>query len=99
MSLVSSIKNKEDPENYRPVSLFSVPETFVEQIVPEKTSKHVKDSKMVGSSQGGFMQEKSCLSNMMAFYSEMIGSVDARRAVNFILSLISLLIVSPITSL
>ncbi|PKU40014.1 rna-directed dna polymerase from mobile element jockey- hypothetical protein [Limosa lapponica baueri] len=74
-------KDKEDPGNHRAVSLMSVLGKVVEQTILETISKHMKDSKMVGSSQHGFMKEKSCLSNLMVFYSEMIGSVDARRAV------------------
>lgn len=36
---------------------------------------------MIGSSQHGFMKEKLCLANPIAFYNEMNGVVDEGRAV------------------
>ncbi|KFV77602.1 hypothetical protein N308_11331, partial [Struthio camelus australis] len=38
---------KEDPGNYRPVSLPSIPAKVVEQLILEAISKHVEDKKVI----------------------------------------------------
>lgn len=56
----------------------------MEQITPEAISKRIKDKKVIGSSQHGFMKTKSCLTNLIAFYDEMTSLVDKGRAVDSI---------------
>lgn len=71
-------------ENYRPVSLISIPAKVTEQIFPETISKHTKDKKVNGSSHYGFMKGKSCLSNLTVFCDSMTVLVNERRAVNVV---------------
>ena len=51
------------------------------QINPVTIFKGMKDKKMTGSRQHGFMKEKSCLINCLAFYDEMTCLVGEGRAV------------------
>lgn len=44
---------KEDPKNYRLVSLTSIPGMVMEQLTLETLSEHVKDKKVMGSGQRG----------------------------------------------
>ena len=66
---------KEDQGNCRPVSLPSILGKVMEQLILGTISRHMKDKKVIRSSQYGFTKGTSCLTNLIAFYEEMPGLV------------------------
>ncbi|GAB0186703.1 mitochondrial enolase superfamily member 1 [Grus japonensis] len=56
----------------------------MEQLILETISRHIKDKKIITSSQHGFTKGKSCLTNLINFQDEMTGLVDEGRAVNIV---------------
>jgi len=54
---------KEDPGNYRLVSLTFMPGKVMEQLILETISRYVKGKKVIRSSEHGFTKGKSCLTN------------------------------------
>jgi len=75
---------KEDPGNYRPVNLTSIPGNMMEQLNLELIIKQVEEKQAIRSSQNGFTKGKSCLTNLIAFYNGMTGWVDEGRAVDVV---------------
>ncbi|GAB0179576.1 mitochondrial enolase superfamily member 1 [Grus japonensis] len=84
VTLVFKKGKKEDPGNYRPVSLTSIPEKVMEQLILKVISKPVEEKKVIRSGQHGFTKGKSCLTNLMAFCDGMTGWVDEGRAVDVV---------------
>jgi len=64
---------KEDPGNYRPVSLASIPGKVMEPLILDIFTKRVEEKKVIRSSQHEFTKGKSCLTNLIAFYDGMTG--------------------------
>ncbi|RMC17991.1 hypothetical protein DUI87_04867 [Hirundo rustica rustica] len=60
----------EDPRNYRPVSLTSVPGKLKEKIILGGTEEDMNDNAVVGHNQHSFMRCKSCLSNLISSYDK-----------------------------
>jgi len=75
---------KDDPGNYRPVNLTSIPGKMIEQLILEVVIKQVGEKKVIRSSQHGFTKGKSCLTNLIAFYDDMTIWVDEGRAVDVV---------------
>ncbi|CAM4394715.1 unnamed protein product [Caretta caretta] len=75
---------KENPGNYTPVSLTSVPGKIMEQVLKESVLKHLEERKVIRNSQHGFTMGKSCLTNLIAFYDKITGSVDEGKAVDML---------------
>ncbi|GAB0209550.1 hypothetical protein GRJ2_003420700 [Grus japonensis] len=75
---------KEDPGNYRAITLTSVPGKVMEQIILSAIMQHIQDTQVIRPSQHGFMKGRSCLTNRISSYDQVIHSVDEGKAVDVV---------------
>ncbi|KAK4827718.1 LOW QUALITY PROTEIN: hypothetical protein QYF61_021018 [Mycteria americana] len=75
---------KEDPGNYRPVSLASVPGKLMEHIILSAITRHVEDNQGIKPSQHGFRKGRSCLTNLISFYDKVTHLMDEGKAVDVV---------------
>ena len=69
---------KTEPLNYRPVSLTSVVGKLCEKVIKEKWVKYLEENEIITAKQFGFRQGKSCVTNLLSFYTRIIDRVDKR---------------------
>ncbi|KAJ7421298.1 RNA-directed DNA polymerase from mobile element jockey-like protein [Willisornis vidua] len=79
---IGSKSRKEDPGNYRPVSLTSVPGKIMEKIILGSIEKYLEDNAVTGHSQHGFLRGKSCLPNLISFYGKVTHLAGQGKPVN-----------------
>ena len=70
--------NKEEPLNYRPVSLTSVVAKISERIIKDQWVKYLEDNNILTEKQFGFRKGRSCATNLISFYSRVIDVVQER---------------------
>ncbi|GAB0180000.1 mitochondrial enolase superfamily member 1 [Grus japonensis] len=74
---------REDPGNYRPVSLTSVPGKILKFILGT-IERHLKNNAVIKHSQHGFTKGKSYLSNFLSFYDKVTHLVDEGKVVDVV---------------
>ncbi|KAK4828548.1 hypothetical protein QYF61_027517 [Mycteria americana] len=75
---------KEDPGNYRPVSLPLVPGKVMEQLILSAITQHIQDNHVIRPSQHGFRKGRSCLTNLISFYDKVTCLVDEEKAMDIV---------------
>ena len=70
--------SKMEPLNYRPVSLTSVIGKLCEMIIKDRWVQYLEDKEIITDRQFGFRKGRSCITNLLSFYTRVIDTVDER---------------------
>ena len=65
-----------DPANYRPVSLTSVPCKIMESMIKVRMTKFIENNNLLSTHQHGFIQHRSCLTNLLEAMESWTESLD-----------------------
>lgn len=76
---------KEDPENYRSVTLTSSSgKVLTEQILLSANMRRVLDDKGIRLNQNGLRKDRFCLTDLVTFYDQVTCLVDQGKAVDVV---------------
>ena len=76
--------SKNNPSNYRPISLTSIPCKVMESIIKDGVVNYLLRYRLIKSSQHGFMSNKSCTTNLLKFLEKITNIVDGGYAANIV---------------
>ena len=71
-------------ENYRPVSLTSVPCKILEGVIKDKIMKHLNEDNLITKVQHGFVKRKSCVTNLLETLDDITSAIDNKFSVDVI---------------
>jgi len=75
-------KQRENPGNYRSVSLSSVPEKIMEKIILGTVERHLKGNAVIRDSEHGFTKGRSCQSSLISFNDKVTSPEDEGKMLN-----------------
>ena len=67
-----------DVHNYRPISLLCILSKILETIVYDKIIDFILPQ--ISSQQFGFLRKRSCVNQLLSFYSQIFSSVDRKKS-------------------
>ena len=76
--------SKNNPSNYRPISLTSIPCKVMESIIKDGVVNYLLRYRLIKSSQHGFMSNKSCTTNLLEFLEKITNIVDGGYAADIV---------------
>ena len=68
--------SKDDPNNYRPVSLTSIPCKVLESIIRDQLMEHLQSENLLADAQHGFRPGRSCATQLLLAVEEWSRSVE-----------------------
>ena len=75
---------KSKAENYRPISLTSVPGKLMERLVRNAIVEHMTTNNLFSESQHGFLKGKSCVTQLLEYLEKITEAMDNGKYVDVI---------------
>jgi len=68
--------DRSDPNNYRPVSLTSVPRKLMESIIKDNIAGFLEENNVISTCQHGFIKGRSCPTNLVESLEQWTMALD-----------------------
>ena len=68
--------SRQEPGNYRPISLTSEVTKTMKILVKGRLITHLEMNNLIGDSQHGFRHKRSCLTSLLDFFAQVIDTYD-----------------------
>jgi hypothetical protein len=75
---------KQSLENYRPISLTSIVGKLLESIVVYYIVSFLESNNLILNTQHGFRHRRSCLTNLLEFFNDLLMKYDRSKAIDII---------------
>lgn len=75
---------KTKAENYRPISLTSVPGKLLERLIRDEIVKHMEDNSLLSDAQHGFVKGRSCTTQLLELMEELTDALDSNEDIDII---------------
>ena len=75
---------KTKAENYRPISLTSVPGKVLEKLVRDEIISHMETNNLFSTAQHGFIKERSCSTQLLELTEELTEALDSSEDIDII---------------
>jgi ribonuclease P/MRP protein subunit RPP40 len=76
--------NRHDPNNYRPISLTSIPCKIMEKIINRSLQSFLISNNLLHPAQHGFLPTRSCLSNLTIFLNDLSKAAEVKQKMDCI---------------
>lgn len=73
---------RDNPGNYRPISLTSIVGKMLESIIADRMVDHLESHNLIMDSQHGFRHHRSCLTNLLDFFHNMLSVYDRTKGID-----------------
>ena len=73
-----------EPGNYRPISLTSVVGKLIESIITDHVVQYLESNNLISKNQHGFRSKRSCLTNLIDFYTDLFLAHDTTKSLDII---------------
>jgi len=83
MSPIHKSGNKNDPANYRPISLTN--QLCEESLMRDQIVRHLENNQLIGETQHGFRKGRSCLTNnILSFLDKVTSFIDSGSSIDVV---------------
>ena len=76
MTSIHKKGSRQEPGNYQPIGLTSVVGKTMERLVRGRVIRHLEMNNLIGDSQHGFRNKRSCLKSLLDIFAQVIDTYD-----------------------